>query len=89
MAEKKTFNSFSQVVKTVEEVKKKQTEIPTRKRKGLGLGDLVNQSVPIRHEDWLRIKMYAASKGMTQRELFIKGISKIFEEDGLPPIGGN
>ena len=85
MAEKKTFNSFSRVVDVVEGVKQKRKDNPT-KRKKVGMGNSVNQSVPLPKPVWIRIKMLAASKGMTQRDLFILGINKVFEAEGLPPI---
>lgn len=51
-----------------------------------GKGDVVALTVRLSRNDWERVHQLAVSEGTSIQQLAIKGLSKVFQEQGLPGI---
>ncbi|MFT8259152.1 MAG: hypothetical protein ACMZI2_07595 (plasmid) [Candidatus Symbiodolus clandestinus] len=65
----------------------KSEVIPSRKKgRRRGQGETVALTVRLTREDWGRVHQLAVSEGVSIQWLSVEGLSKVFEERGLPPL---
>lgn len=65
----------------------KNKSIPANKKgRRRGQGETVALTVRLSREDWERVHQLAVSEGVSIQWLSVEGLSKVFEERGLPAL---
>ena len=74
--------AFTRPSKNLE--KNESAPISRKRGRRRGQGDTVALTVRLSREDWSRVHQLAVSEGVSIQWLSVEGLSKIFEERGLP-----